>query len=133
MPYPSGFLFLALPISPNWNASTEWLVVYLRLHFVSLDLLLLSVASLPPLRVTLTYFTLSSCKRVLRLPTFFPISGLFSLGMKPKLCRSFWRAIVSTHPLMLPPTFPRELFFACTPTPLRTCPPLLWNPLFFSP
>ena len=38
--------------------------------------LFLSEASLPPLRVTLTHFTLSSYERALRLPTSFPISGL---------------------------------------------------------
>ena len=38
--------------------------------------LLLSEASLPPLRVTLTHFTLSSYERALRLPTSFSISGL---------------------------------------------------------
>ena len=69
--------------------------------------LLLSEASLPPLRVTLTHFTLSSYERALRLPTSFPISGLARLGMKPRLCRSSWRAFASTHPLMLPSTCSR--------------------------
>ena len=41
--------------------------------------LLLSKASLPPLRVTLIHFTLSSYERALRLPTFFPISNLARL------------------------------------------------------
>ena len=41
--------------------------------------LLLFEASLPPLRVTLTHFPLSSYKRALRLPTSFPISGLARL------------------------------------------------------
>ena len=50
--------------------------------------LLLSKASLLPLRVTLTHFTLSSYERALRLPTSFPISGLTRLGVKPRLCRS---------------------------------------------
>ena len=36
--------------------------------------LLLTEASLPPLRVTLTHFTLLSNERALRLPTFFPIA-----------------------------------------------------------
>ena len=67
---------------------------------------LLSEASLPPLRVTLTHFILSSYKRALRLPTSFPISGLARVGVKPRLCRSSWRAFASTHPLMLPPTTP---------------------------
>ena len=50
--------------------------------------LLLSEASLPPLRVTLTHFTFLSYERALRLPTSFPISGLARLGVKPRLCRS---------------------------------------------
>ena len=82
--------------------------------------LLLSEASLPPLRVTLTHFTLLSYDRALRLPTSFPISGLARLGVKPRLCRSSWRAFASTHPLMLPSTSSREALLACPP-----CPP--WN------
>ena len=86
--------------------------------------LLLSEASLPPLRVTLTHFTLLSYERALRLPTSFPISGLARLGVKPRLCRSSWRAFASTHPLMLPSTSSSEALVACSP-----CPP--WNlPLF---
>ena len=82
--------------------------------------LLLTEASLPPLRVTLTHFTLFSYERALRLPTSFPISGLARLGVKPRLCRSSWRAFASTHPLMLPSTCSREALVACPP-----CPP--WN------
>ena len=82
--------------------------------------LLLTEASLPPLRVTLTQFTLFSHERALRLPTSFPISGLARLGVKPRLCRSSWRAFASTHPLMLPSTCSREALVACPP-----CPP--WN------
>ena len=86
--------------------------------------LLLSEASLPPLRVTLTHFTLFSYERALCLPTSFPISGLARLGVKPRLCRSSWRALASTHPLMLPSTCSRETLLACPP-----CSP--WNlPLF---
>ena len=87
--------------------------------------LLLTEASLPPLRVTLTHFTLFSYERALRLPTSFPISGLARLGVKPRLCRSFWRAFASTHPLMLPSTCSREALVACPP-----CPP--WNLLSFT-
>ena len=47
--------------------------------------LLLSEASLPPLRVTLTHFTFLFYERALRLPTSFPISGLARLGVKPRL------------------------------------------------
>ena len=82
--------------------------------------LLLTEASLPPLRVTLTHFPLFSYERALRLPTSFPISGLARLGVKPRLCRSSWRALASTHPLMLPSTSSREALVACPP-----CPP--WN------
>ena len=82
--------------------------------------LLLSEASLPPLQVTLTHFTLFSFEWALHLPTSFPISGLARLGVKPRLCRSFWRAVASTHPLMLLSTCSREALVACPP-----CPP--WN------
>ena len=58
---------------------------------------LLTEASLPPLRVATTHFALSSYKRALRLPNSFPISGLARLGVKPRLCRSSWRAFASTH------------------------------------
>ena len=37
--------------------------------------------------------------------------------MKPRLCRSSWRAFASTHPLMLPFTSPREALLACPPFP----------------
>ena len=82
--------------------------------------LLLTEASLPPLRVTLTHFTLFSYERALRLLTSFSISGLARLGVKPRICRSSWRAFASTHPLMLPSTCSREAHLACPP-----CPP--WN------
>ena len=79
--------------------------------------LLLSETSLPSQRVTLTHFARSSYKRSLCLPTSFTISGLARLGVKPKLCRSLWRAFAFTHPLMLPSTSPREVLFACPPSP----------------
>ena len=66
--------------------------------------LFFSKTSVSSLRVTLTHFTLSSYERALRLPTSFLISGLARLGVKPRLCRSSWRAFASTHPLMLPST-----------------------------
>ena len=84
--------------------------------------LLLTEASLHPLRVTLTDFTLLSYERALRLPTSFPISGLARLGVKPRLCRSSWRAFASTHPLMLPSTCSSEALLACPPFPPRNLP-----------
>ena len=85
-----------------------------------IPLLLLTEASLSPLRVTLTHFTLLSYEWALRFPISFPVSGLARLGVKPRLCRSSWRALASTHPLMLPSTCSREALVACPP-----CPP--WN------
>ena len=82
--------------------------------------LLLSEASLPPLPVTLTHFTLLSYERALCLPTSFPISGLARLGLRPRRCRSSWRALASIHPLMIRATCSREALLACPP-----CPP--WN------
>ena len=76
-----------------------------------------SEASLPPLRVTLPHFTFLLYERALRFPTSFLISGLARLGVKPRLCRSSWRAFVSTHPLMLPSTSSREARLACPPFP----------------
>ena len=69
---------------------------------------LLSEASLPRRQVTLTHFTLLSYERALCIPTSFPISGLARLGVKPRLCRSFWRAFATTHPLILFSTILRE-------------------------
>ena len=74
-----------------------------------------SEAFLPPLRVTLTHFTLSSYERALRLSTSFPILGLARPGVKSSLCRSSWRAFVSIYPLMLPSTCSREALLACPP------------------
>ena len=79
--------------------------------------LLLTEASLPPLLVTLTHFTLFSHERALRLPTSFPISDLARLGVKPRLRRSSWRAFGPIHPLMLPSTCSREAHLACPPFP----------------
>ena len=83
--------------------------------------LLLSEASLPPLRVTLTHFTLSSYERALCLPTSFPISSLARLGVKPRLYRLSWKAFACTHPLMLPSS-PREALVACPFFPPRNLP-----------
>ena len=91
--------------------------------------MLLFKACLPPLRVTLTHFTLSSYERALRLRTSFPISGLARLGVKPRLCRSSWRAFASTHLLMLPSTCSREALLACPPClSCNLC--SQWNPPF---
>ena len=87
--------------------------------------LLISVASLPPPRVTLTHFTLLFYERALCLLTSFPISDLVRLGVRPKLCRSSWRAFASTHPLMFPSTCSREALLACPRFPP-------WNLPFFT-
>ena len=89
--------------------------------------LLLTEASLPPLRVTLTHFTLLSYELALRFPTF-PILGLARLGVKPRLCRSSWRAFASTHPLMLP-SISRKALLACPPCPPWNL-PSRWSPSF---
>ena len=81
--------------------------------------------SLPPLRVTPTHLALSFYERALHHPTSFPISGLARLIMKPRLSRSSWRDFASTHPLVLPPTSPREVLLACPFSPH-------WNLPFFT-
>ena len=90
-------------------------------------------ASLPPLQVTLTHFTFFSYERALRLPTSFPISGLARLGVKPRLCRSSWRAFTSTHLLMLPSTSPREALLGCPPCPPWNLPSFTVDSTLFSP
>ena len=45
--------------------------------------------------------------------------------MKPRLCRSSWKAFASTHPLMLLSTSLREALLACPPFPP-------WNLFFFT-
>ena len=78
----------------------------------SIPLLLLE-ASLPPLQINLTHFTLLSYEQALCLPTSFPVTGLAKLGVRPRLCRLSWRAFASTHPLMLPSTCSREALLMC--------------------
>ena len=90
--------------------------------------LLLSEVFLPPLRVTLIHFALSSYERAFRLPTSFTISGLARHGVKPRLCRSSWRAFAFTYPLMLPSTY--EALYACPPSPPWNLSSSLWSPPF---
>ena len=95
--------------------------------------LLLSEVSLPPLRVTLTHFALSSYELALCLRTSIPISGLARLGVKPRLCRSFWSAFAPTDPLVLSSTFPREALLVCPPFPPWNLPSFtVDSTLFFS-
>ena len=78
-----------------------------------------------PYESPLIHFTLSSYERTLRLPTSFPISVLARHGVKSRLRNLSWRALTSTHPLILPSTSPREALLACPLFPL-------WNLLFFA-
>ena len=118
-----------LRTSPNCNASIERLVAPSPAAFRPP---LSNSSSLPPLRVTLTHFTFSSYERVLCFPTSFPITGLARLGVKSRLCTSFWRALASFHSLMLPSTFPIEALFTCPPLPPWNLLSSLWN-LSFPP
>ena len=97
------FFFRSLPTyaSPGWfpflsatniaklerlyRAASGTIIDYLSSSPIPL---LLSEASPPPLRVSLTHFVLFSYERALRLLTSSPISGLARLGVKPRLCRS---------------------------------------------
>ena len=53
--------------------------------------------------------------------------------MKPRLCRSSWRAFASTHPLMLPSTCSREALLACPPSPPWNLPSFTVEFTFSSP
>ena len=112
--HPDGFLTNVTKLERLYRAASRAITSCLSSSPIPL---LLSDAFLPSLRVTPTHFTLSSYERALRLPTPFPISCLARLGVKPRLCRSSWRAFASTHPLMLPSTSLREALLACPPFP----------------
>ena len=115
--FPKRYQFHQIETAPPSGQSRHH-----RLPLVLSIFLLLTEASLPPLRVTRTHFTLLFYERALRLPTFFPNSGLARLGVKPRHCRSSWRAFASSHPLMLPSISPREALLACPPFPPRNLP-----------
>ena len=144
--YKSFFRSLLTYASPGWFLflSATNITKLERLHRAasraitaclssSLIPLLFTEVSLPPLRVTLTHFTLLSYERALRLPTSFPISGLARLGVKPRLCRSSWRAFASTHPLMFPSTSSREILLACPFFPPLNLPSFTMESTFLSP
>ena len=74
---PGWFLFLSVTNTTKLERLYQAATRAISSCLSSLPIpLLLSEASLPPLRVTLTHFTLSSYERALRLPTSFPISDL---------------------------------------------------------
>ena len=126
-----GFFYSTLPTLSNWNALTEQQSRAICGFFVSSPISLpLSKPSLPTQRVTQTHFALPSNDRTFRLPISFPVSGLARPGMKPRLCRSSFRAFASTRPLMLFPTCSIEVLFACPPFPSWNLLPSLWNPPF---
>ena len=54
-------------------------------------------------------------------------------GAKPRLCRSSWRAVSSTHPLILSSISPREALLACPPSPQRNLPSFTVESTFSSP
>ena len=97
--------------------------------------LLLSEASLSLSlqRVSLTHLTLASHERALSLPASFPILRLARLRVNPRPYKSSWRAFASTHPLILSPTPPREVGFACASFPPWNQPSLTMESILFSP
>ena len=134
MLYPDGFLFLSgtniAKLERHHRAVSRAITGCLSFSPISL---LFSKTSPPPLRVTLTHFTLSPYERALCLPTSFNISGLARLGMKPRLCRSSWRALASTQLLIPPSTFPREALLACPRFPSWNSPSFNVRSTLFSP
>ena len=90
--------------------------------------LLFFEASLLPLRVTLTHFTLSSYERALCLPTSFPISGLARLGVRPRLCRSSWELLLPLIRSCFLLHFLGKLFLLALSFLLGICLLSLWSP-----
>ena len=76
MVHVDGFLFLALPISPNWNA-LNWAADRIISSFSFSTIPIFSDTSL---WITLAHFALSSYEQAIRLPTSFLSSGLAGLG-----------------------------------------------------
>ena len=122
------------PFRPNLNGTGDRITTLRRLligavHLLSYGCYLIDVYLIGFILSYWFYLIISSFillvhllsyERALRLPTSFPISGLARLGVRPRLCRSSWRALASTHPLMLFSTCSREALLALAP-----CPP--WN------
>ena len=61
----------------------------------------------------------------------FSISDLARLGVKPRLCRSSWRAFASTHLLMVSSPFLREALLTCSPCPPWNLPSLMVESMTF--
>ena len=130
MPHPNDFLSLSVTNITKLERLYRASRVISRCLSSSPIPLLLSEASLSPLRVTLTHFTLSSYERAFCLPISFSILGLARLGVKPRLCRSFWRAFVFlTHSCFVLHLLGR-LFLLALPLLLATYLPSLWSRLF---
>ena len=87
----------------------------------------LSEASLPPLRVSLTHFTLSFYERALRLPTSFPISGLARLRVTADLPEELLRPLTRSCFLLLPL---KRLFLLVFSFPIGICLLSLWSSAF---
>ena len=113
-------LLLLLFLAPG-RCFRTWVLTTYQFLYLSLSLRSFAPTSVPlPSIFRKLAGTLFSYEQALRPPTSFPISGLARLRVKPRLCRSSWRAFASTHPLMLPSTCSREALVAFPP-----CPP--WN------
>ena len=108
--------FIAKAKTEAWQATSSSLLNQCIFSFillvVLLPLLTFPTALLPGSRHRYTIIS-------------FAITDLARLGVKPRLSRSSLRISASTHPLMVFPTSPREVLFACPPSPP-------WSPPFFT-
>ena len=74
-------------------------------------------ALLPPLRVTLTYQSLSFFERALRLPPTFPIASLANSNPRTRLKKSLWRSFFRSHNFTPNLHLVREPLILCPPKP----------------
>ena len=95
--------------------------------------LLLTEASLPPLRITLTHFTLLSYERALRLPASFPISGLARHGSETKTLQIVLESFCVHSPAHASFYLFWDDLLACPPFPLHATVPIPLSPTLTLP
>ena len=74
-------------------------------------------ALLPPLRVTLTYQSLSFFERALRLSSTFPLASLANSNPRIRLKKGSWRSFFQSHNLTPNLHLAREPLIRCPPNP----------------
>ena len=118
MLHPDGFLFLSITYITKLECLHRAASHAISGCLSSSPIPLLSKASLPSLRVTLTHFALSSYEQALCLPTSFFHFRFGQTWNENKTLQIILKTFVSTHMLILSSTSPKEAL-ACPPFSLH--------------